>query len=254
MILKVAYNIKMPLLFQNTVSFFKKINTFIVDLLFPPACVGCENFGPLLCDDCLKNIGAPIDTCIYCGNKTLHGATCNDCRKHYHLTGIVSVGGYKNPILRDAVHTLKFSGVRNMAIPLGDLLAKNLMQTLGNNINEFTLVPLPLHKKRQNERSFNQAELLAARVAELLSLPVKNILMRVKSTQPQASIDSKQKDLRLSNIAEAFAISPDYQEKIPAKIIIVDDVATSGATLEEAAKLLQQSGAKEIKGAVICRG
>ena len=61
-----------------TVKTVKKLHNIIIDLLFPPACVGCDNFGPWLCDDCLKNIGAPIETCIFCNEKTLHGLTCGD--------------------------------------------------------------------------------------------------------------------------------------------------------------------------------
>ncbi|MDO8512695.1 MAG: phosphoribosyltransferase family protein [bacterium] len=232
----------------------KKINTILIDLLFPPACVGCDNFGPWLCDDCLKNIGAPIDTCIFCNEKTLHGITCGDCHKHNNLAGIISVGGYKNPILRNAVHALKFSGVRDMAEPLGELLAKSILQTLGSDLNGFTIVPLPLHKKRERERGFNQSALLVSRVSSLLSLPTVNILVRQKSTTPQASLNSKMIDLRQENIADAFSINPEYSTTIPKKIIIIDDVATSGSTINEATKVLSEKGVKEIWGAVICRG
>lgn len=239
---------------NKTVELASKIHSIIVDLLFPSFCVGCENFGPLLCDECSKNIGAPIATCIFCSEKTAHGVTCGVCRKNNTLAGVISVGGYKNPILRDAVHALKFSGVRDIAEPLGDLLAKNILQTLGNDLNGFTLVPLPLHKKRENERGFNQSTLLADRISSLLSLPIANILIRQKSTIPQASLDSNMINLRRENIAEAFKINPEFTQKIPAKIIIVDDVATTGATISEAEKILKQQGTKEIWGTVICRG
>lgn len=232
----------------------KTLHSVVVDLLFPTACVGCDSFGPWLCEDCSKNIGIPIDICIFCNEKTLHGITCGDCRKHNKLSGIISVGGYKNPILRNAVHTLKFSGVRDMAEPLGDLLAKSILQTLGSDLSGFTLVPLPLHKKRERERGFNQSALLANRISSLLSLPVANILVRKKATTPQASLDSKMVNLRQENIADAFIINPEFKEKIPSKIIIVDDVATSGSTITEATKVLSEKGAKEIWGAVICRG
>lgn len=239
---------------NNIVEIIKKTHSLIVDLLFPPACVGCDNFGHWLCTDCLKNIGGPIDTCIFCNEKTLHGLTCGDCRKHNTLTGVISVGGYKNPILRDAVHALKFSGVKDIATPLAELLAKSILQTLGNELKQFTLAPLPLHKKRENERGFNQSELLATRISSLLSVPTANILARHRATTPQASLDSEMIDLRQENIADAFCINPAFTGTVPYKVIIVDDVATSGSTISEAAKILFEKGAKEIWGAVICRG
>jgi len=235
-------------------SFFQKSYSLLIDLLFPSSCVGCDNFGPWLCDDCLKNIGAPIDTCIFCNEKTLHGLTCGDCRKKSKLSGIISVGGYKDPVLRNAVHAFKFSGVRDMAEPLGDQLAVRILQTLGSELEDFAIVPLPLHKKRENERGFNQSVLLANRISSLLTIPIVNILRREKATTPQASLDSKLIALRQENIANAFCVNPEYATKIPSKIIIVDDVATSGSTIDEVAKILEYKGAKEIWGAVICRG
>lgn len=232
----------------------KKLHSVAINLLFPPSCVGCDNFGPWLCNDCLKKIGVPIDTCVFCNEKTLRGLTCGDCRKHNNLFGIISVGGYKNPVLRNAVHAFKFSGVRDMAEPLGDLLAKNILQTLRSDLEEFTLIPLPLHKKRENERGFNQSVLLANRIASLLSIPVANLLVRNKTTTPQASLNSKMVNLRQENIADAFCVNPEFTTTIPNKIIIIDDVTTSGATLSEATKILEQQGVKEIWGAVVCRG
>jgi ComF family protein len=237
-----------------TVKTVKKLHNIIIDLLFPPACVGCDNFGPWLCDDCLKNIGAPIETCIFCNEKTLHGLTCGDCRKHNSLTGIISIGGYKNPVLRNSIHALKFSGVRDIAEPLGDLLAKSILKTLGSDLNGFSIIPMPLHKKRERERGFNQSALLADRISSLLSIPVANLLIREKATTPQASLNSKMLDLRQENIADAFIINPEYTAIMPKKIIILDDVATSGSTLNEATKLLGEKGVKEIWGAVVCRG
>jgi len=239
---------------NQLIVIFKKTYFAITDLAFPTACVGCENFGPWLCADCLKSLTPPIETCIYCKEKTLHGVTCAVCRRKFHLSGVIFVGEYKNKTLREAVHTLKFSGVRDLAEPLGDLLAKNILQTLGNNLNQFTLIPLPLHKKRQNERGFNQSQLLANRISSLLAIPSQETLVRTKSAAPQASLNPEIQNLRANNITGVFSINSSYQATIPEKIIIVDDVSTTGATLEEAASILAQNGTKEIWGAVVCRG
>lgn len=231
----------------------KSFCSVLVDLVFPSSCVGCSNFGPLLCENCLQKIGKPQDTCVFCNNKTLHGRTCYRCQIANSLTGIISIGRYQNILLRNAVHALKFSGVKEIAESLGDMLTKRISQTLSDSLLEFTLVPLPLHSIRKRERGFNQAELLAQKTAAKLSVPCQEILIRTRATKPQAKINHKKENLRKENVAKAFAINPTHTH-IPEKIIIIDDVATSGATLEEAAKTLRNAGAKEIWGAVICRG
>jgi len=231
----------------------KSFYSVVVDLVFPSSCVGCDNFGPLLCENCLQKIGEPENTCVFCDDKTLHGKTCYQCQAANSLSGVIGVGKYQNVILRNAVHALKFSGVKEISALLGDMLAKRISQTLSSSLPEFTLVPLPLHSIRKRERGFNQADLLAQKIATKLSLPCQEILIRTRVTKPQAKIDHKTENLRKENVAKAFAINP-IQTHIPKKIIIVDDVATSGATLEEAAKTLHEAGVKEIWGAVICRG
>lgn len=241
----------MPGVFLTRAS--KSFYSVVVDLVFPSSCVGCDNFGPLLCQNCLRQIGEPENTCVFCSDKTLYGKTCYQCQTTSSLAGVISVGKYQNIILRNAVHALKFSGVKEISALLGDMLAKKISQTLSSSLSEFTLVPLPLHSIRKRERGFNQAELLAQKIAKKLSLPCQEILVRTRVTKPQAKIDHKTENLRKENIAKAFAINP-VITNIPEKIILVDDVATSGATLEEAAKTLRNAGSKEIWGAVICRG
>lgn len=231
----------------------KSFYSTLVDLVFPSSCVGCSDFGPLLCENCLQKIGEPQDTCVFCDDKTLHGKTCYQCQTKNSLAGVISVGKYQNVILRNAVHALKFSGVKEISALLGNMLDKRISQTLSSSLSEFTLVPLPLHSIRKRERGFNQAELLAQNISTKLLLPCQEILIRTRATKPQAKINHKTENLRKENVAKAFAINPLHLH-IPEKIIIVDDVATSGATLEEAAKTLREAGVKEIWGAVICRG
>jgi len=235
-------------------SALKNLYSAFADVVFPSACVGCNNFGELLCENCLRKIGEPQNTCIFCDKQTLHGKTCYQCQTTNCLTGVISVGEYKNETLRNAVHALKFSGVKEIADPLGDMLAKKILQTLNNSLADFVIVALPLHKIRKRERGFNQSELLAQRVFLKLHLPYQKILIRTRATRPQANIDHKTETLRKENVAKAFAINPSQTTPLPEKVIIIDDVATSGATLEEAAKIFHDAGVKDVWGAVICRG
>jgi len=231
----------------------KSLYSALIELVFPSSCVGCGSFGPLVCENCLRKIGEPQDTCVFCDDKTLHGKTCYQCQTKNSLSGVISVGKYQNIILRNAVHALKFSGVKEISALLGNMLTKRISQTLGGSLSEFTLVPLPLHPIRKRERGFNQAELLAQKIVVNIALPCQEILIRTRATKPQAKIDHKTENLRKENVAKAFAKNP-VTTNIPEKIILIDDVATSGATLEEAAKTLREAGAKKIWGAVICRG
>lgn len=222
----------------------------LLDLLFPVSCVGCHEFGEWLCEECAKKISPSQAACLVCGKPSLSGLTCFNCETKTPLKGLISVGKYKDPLLRAAVHGLKFSGVKGLSVPLAKLLALRISTSLGNKPESYLLVPLPLHVHRERLRGFNQAELLCDELAKILSMYKKNILIRVRSTQPQASVNSEFKDLREKNIASAFELS----SNAPSKILLVDDVATSGATLEEAARVLLAGGAKEVWGAVICRG
>lgn len=237
--------------------YFATVSSFLnyfSDLLFPSSCVCCGSFGPTLCENCLKDIGRPIEKCIFCDLKTLHGITCSACRRKKNISGVISIGSYGNTTLKEAVHSLKFAGVTGLSITLGNLLSQRITILLGSRLNDFVITPLPLHPKRERERGFNQARLLANEISKKILIPSVELLKRVRSTEPQASLNAKIKNLRSKNISGAFAILESISQKMPEKVIIIDDVSTTGATLEEAARTLKEAGVKEIWGAVVCRG
>ena len=136
------------------------------------------------------------------------------------------------------------------------LKKENLTDKFSARKNNFILVPIPLTLRRKLVRGFNQSELLAKEIGNFLNCPVINLLKRKKFTSPQAEISDWQK--RKENISGVFCLSPTYPQiyrfRKPIKVIIVDDVATSGATLEEAANVLKEAGIKEIYGLVVAKG
>ncbi len=154
------------------------------------------------------------------------------------------------------IHRFKYQSVESLKKPLAELIiayiAKELLiDKLANSV----LVPIPLTLKRKINRGFNQSELLAKEIGKFLNCPVINLLKRKKFTSPQAEISDWQK--RKENISGVFALSAKIsteQFSDIKKVILVDDVATSGATLEEAATVLSQAGIKEIYGLVIAKG
>lgn len=246
-----------------------------LDAAFPIACLGCGAYGTAhgssdgehwLCAICRERLHSPPLRCVVCGALALGGRTCFPCRQHTPLSGLVAVGQYADPVLRSAVTHLKFRGARALASPLGELLARRLVAAgLGNSTTEppdptpqssstdTILVPLPLHRRRERGRGYNQARLLAQRAQELLGFPVADLLVRTRHTAPQTTI-AESPDVRRQNVAEAFAVRPRAGGVPASRVILVDDVFTTGATMTEAARVLTTHGVGEVWGAVVARG
>ena len=236
-------------------SHIKKIAAIILDALFPSQCASCKKEGSFLCAECFeKHTHSGNWYCPHC-KKRIPPATdthCStNCKKHSKIDAVFSIGYYANPALRELLHIYKFSSVAE----IGALLGKKLATELANNnacITTDTLViPVPLHKKRLRSRGFNQAEVLARHIAEALNLPLlTNILIKTKRTPPQSGIDDHEK--RRDNVAGVFTvIKPELIQK--KDILLVDDIFTSGATMNECASVLKAAGARNIYGVAVAR-
>lgn len=266
----------------------------VLDMLFPISCIGCGTYGGCresdtphptlmrdwLCRECRERIVPVRPTCLICDAYSPTGRTCPKCSVRTPIVGVLAVGSYADPLLRAAVRQLKFKGVRALAGPLGELLARRIAAA-GVHAAEGSpriLVPVPLHRRRERERGFNQARLLAEAVGTLLRIPVESPLRRTRSTSPQTSI-IESPHARQRNVAGAFALhtlpkSTEHNSETrrgqafapsrpglvarqsceQLRVILVDDVLTTGATLTEAGKVLAAEGITEIWGAVIARG
>ena len=242
----------------------QKITNFLFDLFFPKKCIGCGKNGSYLCDSCFSKIDiASNNYCFICERPSINGILCPICRKKTNLDRLIWVNSYSNPLIENLIKAFKYKYVEELAIPLSKLLIKGLENNSGiPNVNNTIIVPIPLHKKRIRERGFNQAELLAKHVANYFSIPLENkLLKRVFYTTPQANLQNHID--RKENIKNAFGINPKFvekyknlaTEKIKGKTaILIDDVATTGATLSEAAKILKKAGIREVWGLVIAKG
>lgn len=228
----------------------KKIKNFFSNLIFPIRCVACQTEGEWFCTECLKKIQLNAKQfCPHCGCISSGGAVCYDCAESSALSGLRVAAGYeKNPELAQAIKILKYHFSEPLAENLGKLLVKVIQ--IKNYSNERIVVPVPLHKKRERYRGFNQAELLAELVAEELKLPLEKALCRIRNTPQQAKLKRRE---RLVNLQNAFELTP--QACVTGKtVLLIDDVASTGATLEECAKTLRLGGAKEVWGLVLARG
>jgi ComF family protein len=159
-----------------------------------------------------------------------------------HL-GIHSVSVYEG-VLRTAIHRFKFNKRKVLADPLGILMVKYLSQNPALEIKKIdSIVPVPLHKKRLRQRGFNQAELLARVVSRYFEKPVLPLLERTRNTKAQFDLPRAE---RFKNINQAFAVS-DHQAVFNRRLLLVDDIYTTGSTLAECSKALRAAGARRIE-------
>jgi ComF family protein len=196
--------------------------------------------------------------CAVCGRvleRPLAGAVCASCWAAtaprpssfslHSITRACAAGVYEGT-LRDVIHALKYDGRRSIAPGLARLMVDHGADVIdGADI----AVPVPLHRRRQRQRGFNQAEDLARG----LRLPVVRALRRIRATPPQVNLPA---DQRRQNMRDAFALDPRVITARPlgeAVVVLVDDVATTGATLEACARVLKRGGAKEVRALTAAR-
>jgi len=236
-------------------NFLKKTHFIILDTLFPISCINCKKEGSWLCDKCQNNIHINEEhLCPICEKMiTPDGRTCLSCKRKSFLDGLLVAASYSQFQISKAVHLFKYRFVDDLHIPLGNLFVNVLRKTELPLPNIIT--PVPLHKRRLRWRGFNQSALLAKHLADNLlpqnKIPFdENILIRNRYTSPQMKI--KDHISRKQNIAGAFSLSPDAEIKNKT-VLLVDDIATTGSTLFECAKILKEAGASEVFAIVIAR-
>ena len=217
-----------------------------LDLVFPIHCCGCGREGEILCGECsrtLERLRPPL--CRVCAAPGVDGI-CRWCLEEPKgFDFLRALYPFRGPI-RDAIHSLKYRNVRAAAGSLGDLMAGYLQD---NSIEADVLVPVPLHPKRLRSRGYNQSALLAARIGRGLVLPVReDLLSRVHNRSPQ--VESRSREERRANVIGSFAPQGDVQDL---RILLIDDVATTGSTLSECASVLKESGASRVYALTLAR-
>lgn len=210
---------------------FKTLTNALLALFFPDRCVGCNQYGSLFCAQCQAKL------------KPYPAHANNDLPTAIEGATVAFV--YGGP-LRDAIHEMKYRPIRRMAEPLGDLLARHLAT---HPQPADAIVAVPLHPKRMAERGFNQAELLADRLATRLQLPLlRHGLERCRDTPHQVGLDHAG---RQANVHAAFI----WRSSVPppAQVLIVDDVLTTGATIAACAEALQHAGTRAVRAVALAR-
>lgn len=257
----------------------QKAGKHLLDLVFPLACLGCGSEGNWLCRDCGRALKPyPSRHCPFCGRPTLFGATCQTCRARRALAGALSFYPYAHPLVQTLIHVWKYDGVTEIASVLGQMAGRGLNRTIAKLkqarlrllagldekrlrqwqnlpasllLPETTLTPIPLHRRRQRQRGFNQAELLAQALGRYFPWTTKTLLARERATAAQAKLAGHD---RLTNLNDAFILTVPPDEIVGKHILLIDDVITSGSTAEAAARVLRQAGAASVWALTLAYG
>ena len=219
----------------------------VTDTLFPPRCVHCGAAGALFCAQCEKQSPRldPAACCRRCGLPS-RSATCEPCFLNPPaLDRVYAVFQYDGP-LSDAVQALKYDDIRALAPRLAELMHE---QVYGPRTDVDFLVPAPMHSSRMRSRGYNQSELLARHIGRATGAVVDTrLLKRVHNTAPQARALSEQQ--RKRNVAGAFEASDEVSGR---RLLLVDDVMTTGATLNACGQALKSKGASWVGALVLAR-
>ena len=202
------------------------------NLIFPRTCFSCSKKGAYLCPNCLREIRDPDISYP-------RGADC-----------LLTSFAYRAPAIKKALRRLKYASASDVAQELAAVVAEDLAPYIKYERRKPMVCWIPLTKKRERRRGFNQAEILAKHLANFLNLDYGSLLMKTGETRPQAEIQNRKE--RLENIKGAFEVKKDAS--VPWFAIIVDDISTTGATMNEAARVLKKAGAKKIICAAVARG
>lgn len=202
----------------------------VLDLIFPDSCVGCKQTGTILCEKCFLSI------------------EFLDSKDSHIRDSMLSACDYNTPILSRMVHELKYKGVQELAKPCANLIYRYLQRENIHFDNSWVVTAVPMNEYKLKVRGFNQSELIAKQLASLMHLNYEALLKKVRHTAPQMSLD---KHSRKSNLLGCFELA---EEKVVKgkKVLIIDDVVSTGSTMSECIKILQEGGASEVCGLTLC--
>ena len=208
----------------------KKLVPLWSGLIFPQRCVGCGVVDIGLCLSCSEKLGEMCTS----GEMVIDGFQVFFAARHSKL-------------LRNILHQCKYTSDQSLVETLGILLAKR-MQNISLARDSYDIIPIPLHRRRERERGFNQSELLARVVSREMGWRVVNLLERNRETRAQARLSRVE---RIENVKGAFVIKDGF---IPKVVFVLDDVITTGSTFRECAKVLKEAGVERVYGIMLAHG
>jgi len=231
---------------RNLTSLLRGWGNDLLDLIYPPHCANCGAIGAWLCDDCCATIPwISYPFCERCGRPQIQGGLCVVCQSQPTYLKMARSLSPHEGALRKAVHGLKYQGVRALAPTLADLLARGWRRY---GLEADLIVPAPLAPLREQQRGYNQAALLALALGKQVQISVETgILLRVRETQSQVGLSGPE---RWQNVFGAF----ECQQGVGGmRVLVLDDVYTTGATLQACGAALLQGGASDVSALTLTR-
>jgi ComF family protein len=209
-------------------SDLSRIWNYILDFVWPKKCLGCNKEGSFCCPNCLGTL------------KTLDiDYQAWDHQDDFYFDSCLVCLDYHNPLTQNLIKTFKYQYLQNINKILVNILAQQLAKL---NLENIIITNIPLHKKKKRQRGFDQTEVLAKNLSKKINVPYLNLLKRNKFTKAQAQLSKAE---RQKNVSDAFVVN-NINFETNKSIILIDDVATTGATLNQAAKVLRDNGFDKI--------
>lgn len=218
--------------------------------IFPKACLGCGQEDTYLCYKC--QLAVPLlkePVCFLCNQNFSSCGICDSCKAEHFLDQIIIATQYQNSLAEKIISNLKYHFVWELVEPLVSLLSEQIQQKqMSTVLQNSVLIPVPIHYRRFLKRGFNQSELLAEKLAVLYHCACEvDVVKRIRNIQPQVG---KNRQQRIQNVQDSFAVL--MPEKVRGRtVVILDDVFTTGATMNELARVLKQAGARRVIGLAV---
>lgn len=207
-----------------------KIFEYIFDLFFPPKCISCEKMGTYVCPACRRKITYLTE----------------GINPPPDLDALFAVSDYQGPVIGKAIKAFKYEKLSAIAPTLADLMGKKIKK---EKIKFDVITFIPSSRKRQSWRGFNQSELLAVELGKIFQKPIFNGITKTKETKTQVGLGKRE---RVKNLSGTITCTS-KKGVLRKKVLVVDDVVTTGATLSECAKVLKKAGASAVFALVIAK-
>lgn len=216
----------------------------IISVIAPHTCVRCDQDGRLVCADCWPEITPKLPSrCYACNSLSVDSKTCKKCRRASKLAHVWVRTAYDG-FAKELIHGLKFERKRSAA----EVIAAFLAEVDTKKADSMLIVPVPTATSRRRQRGYDQAELIARSYSQQTNQSYAPLLLRDGQSR-QVGADRK---TRKDQLKQAFWVT-NAQRVVDAEVLLIDDVITTGATLEAAAEVLKRAGAKQVNAVVFAQ-
>lgn len=233
----------------------EKAVNFLLDLFFPKFCLGCGAEGSYICSKCQNFISESLSVCPVCGKPSFSGETHNWCQTKYSLDGLTAAWDYEG-LVKKLIWEAKIGGYFDIFSEVIERFFRIIISD-PRRFSSFLFFPrrkntyigyVPITAKKEKERNFNQAEVIADKLSRFIGIKKLPLLKKIKETEDQTNL---KKEERFRNVKGVFELNDKYQEA--ENVLLVDDVFTSGATMQECSRTLKRAGVKEVWGFAIAK-